>query len=91
MGQTNVKAALDLRDDADDIDGVESESFAEVDGIVEVAVLLAGVGFEKLDQGLADEGPRGTITTAVLQQRSCRPSCQRSAGGAAFCSSNPYS
>src|SRR5262245_61774689 len=55
LHQANLQAALDLRDDADQIDGVQSQVLAQVLALVQMGEALADVVFEKLD----DEGADG--------------------------------
>src|SRR5262249_11614790 len=53
--QADVELAFDLRDDADHVNRVQAESFAEIVGFLDVLEALAGVGFEDLHQHAAYE------------------------------------
>src|SRR5262249_43552076 len=54
VGQADVEAALDLRDDADDVHRVEAEALAKLIGLLQVLKMFAGVRLEQLDERAAD-------------------------------------
>src|SRR5262245_32096375 len=54
MRQPDPVVTLNLRDDADHVDGIEAESLAQVGRIFKPGIFLAGVGFEQVDESAAD-------------------------------------
>src|SRR5436189_5793559 len=54
MRQPDAKTTFNLRDNTHNVHRVESEPFAQVRIVFEVRVLLARVGFEEFDEGLAN-------------------------------------
>jgi hypothetical protein len=61
MSQADAEATLDLTHDADHIHGIQAQAFPQVGLFVQVRILFACIGFEKLDQGLANHLATGRL------------------------------